>query len=81
VQYTGVNDSRNGSGSSNLPIGTTTTTAGSVPFADEATSLSRTIGAYLEEQVAFADRLFVTGGARMDRSSAFGVDFGNVVYP
>jgi len=81
VQYTGVNDSRNGSGSSNLPIGTTTTTAGSVPFADEATTLSRTIGAYLEEQVSVADRLFVTGGARMDRSSAFGVDFGNVVYP
>ena len=81
VQYTGQNTSRNGSGSSNLPVGTSTTTAGSVPFADEATTLSRTIGAYLEEQMSYADRLFVTVGARADRSSAFGVDFGNVVYP
>ena len=81
VQYTGQNTSRNGSGSSNLPVGTSTTTAGSVPSADEATTLSRTIGAYLEEQVSYGDRLFVTVGARADRSSAFGVDFGNVVYP
>ena len=81
VQFTGINNNRNGSGASNLPVGTTTTTAGAIPFADEATILSRTIGAYGEEQISFADRLFVTGGARIDRSSAFGVDFGNVVYP
>jgi TonB-linked SusC/RagA family outer membrane protein len=81
VQYTGSNFNRNGSGSSNLPVSASTTTAGSVPFADEATTLSRTIGAYLEEQISLADRLFVTVGARADRSSAFGVDFGNVVYP
>ena len=81
VQYTGSNFNRNGSGASTLPPGTSTTTAGSVPSADEATTLSRTIGAYLEEQVSLADRLFVTLGARADRSSAFGVDFGNVVYP
>jgi TonB-linked SusC/RagA family outer membrane protein len=80
LQYTGQNTSRNGSGASNLPVGTSTTTAGSVPFADEATTLSRTIGAYLEEQMSYADRLFVTVGARADRSSAFGVDFGNVVF-
>ena len=81
VQYTGSNFNRNGSGASNLPVGTSTTTAGSVPSADESTDLNRTIGAYLEEQVSLADRLFVTLGARADRSSAFGVDFGNVIYP
>ena len=81
VQYTGSNFNRNGSGAATLVVGSSTTTAGAVPSADESTTLARTIGAYLEEQVSVADRLFVTLGARADRSSAFGVDFGNVVYP
>ena len=38
-------------------------------------------GGFLEERVAFRDRLFVTGAIRSDRNSAFGADFGTVFYP
>lgn len=41
----------------------------------------RTIGGYLQQQVALNDRLFVTGAVRADRNSAFGRDFGFVYYP
>ena len=42
---------------------------------------SRTFGAYLEEQLAFRDRLFLTGAIRTDRNSAFGVNYGSAYYP
>ena len=42
---------------------------------------SRTLGAFLEQRLAFRDRLFVTGAIRSDRNSAFGADFKTVFYP
>ena len=42
---------------------------------------TRTIGFLASEQVAWRDRLFVTGTVRGDRNSAFGTDFGFVTYP
>ena len=51
-------------------------------FAVGATSApSRTFGAYIEEQLAFRDRLFVTAALRTDRNSAFGVNYGSAYYP
>jgi TonB-linked SusC/RagA family outer membrane protein len=47
----------------------------------EANTHVRTIGAYVQQQLAFNDRLFVTGAIRTDRNSAFGRDFGWVAYP
>ena len=44
-------------------------------------SPSRTFGAYVEEQLAFRDRLFLTGAVRTDRNSAFGVNYGSAYYP
>src|SRR5262249_45561027 len=41
----------------------------------------KTLGVFLEEQIGFRDRLFVTGGLRSDQNSAFGTKFQNVVYP
>jgi TonB-linked SusC/RagA family outer membrane protein len=64
-----------------LPQGTTTTTNAASPGVNEASTLSRTLGAYVEEQVAFNDRLFVTGALRSDQNSAFGTNFQRVVYP
>lgn len=72
---------RNGAGTSNLPPGTQTVTAGATPFADEATDVTRTLGAFVEEAVAFRDRLFLTGALRTDQNSAFGTNFQRVVYP
>jgi TonB-dependent starch-binding outer membrane protein SusC len=42
---------------------------------------NRTIGGYLQQQFGWNDRLFVTGAMRGDDNSAFGADFGLVVYP
>jgi TonB-linked SusC/RagA family outer membrane protein len=42
---------------------------------------NRTIGAYLQEQLGYQDRLFLTAAARGDDNSAFGADFGLVIYP
>ena len=81
AQFVNQNTNRNGAGSSRLSPGGTTVTQGAVPFADEATTVSRTLGGFVEQQFAWQERLYVTGGLRADNSSAFGVDFGTVVYP
>lgn len=38
-------------------------------------------GLFLQEQLAFRDRLFVTAGVRVDGNSAFGENFGLQTYP
>ncbi|MBC8086199.1 MAG: SusC/RagA family TonB-linked outer membrane protein [Phycisphaerae bacterium] len=43
--------------------------------------VNTTIGAYGEQQFSYRDRLFVTGGLRVDNNSAFGADFKWVTYP
>jgi hypothetical protein len=47
----------------------------------ETTTDNKTLGYLVREQLAWRDRLFVTGAARTDRNSAFGENFGWVVYP
>lgn len=42
---------------------------------------NRTIGAYLQQQFGFNDRLFLSAAVRGDDNSAFGSDFGFVLYP
>jgi TonB-linked SusC/RagA family outer membrane protein len=44
-------------------------------------TLNTTIGAYVEEKIGLRDRLFLTGGLRVDNNSAFGEDFKWVTYP
>ena len=41
----------------------------------------RTIGYYAREQLAWRDKVFLTGALRTDRNSAFGQNFGNILYP
>jgi TonB-linked SusC/RagA family outer membrane protein len=41
----------------------------------------RTVGAYLQQQFGFWDRLFLTAAVRGDDNSAFGADLGFVWYP
>jgi TonB-linked SusC/RagA family outer membrane protein len=81
VQFVRNAFSRNGAEGTTLPPGATTVTAGAVKNADETSSESRTLGSFIEEQVAFNDRLFVTGALRSDRNSAFGANFKTVIYP
>jgi TonB-linked SusC/RagA family outer membrane protein len=73
---------RNGAfGGYELPPGATTVTAGSVLQADEATTIAKTLGAFIEEQFTFKDRLYVTAALRGDDNSAFGKNFSAVYYP
>ncbi len=72
---------RNGAEGLQLPPGATTVTSGSVKESDETTTESRTLGGFIEQSLAFRDRLFLTGAIRSDRNSAFGADFKTVFYP
>jgi len=72
---------RNGAFGSFLAPGATTLSGASNKSASESTTESRTLGGYLEQSLAFNDRLFVTGAVRSDRNSAFGADFKTVFYP
>ena len=42
---------------------------------------NKTVGVYVQEQLSWNDRLFVTGALRGDDNSAFGVNYDFVVYP
>ncbi|NUP55698.1 MAG: SusC/RagA family TonB-linked outer membrane protein [Gemmatimonadaceae bacterium] len=64
-----------------LPAGAGTANAGSTQTATEATTLQKTLGLFVEEALAFRDRLFVTLAARTDQNSAFGTRFQRVIYP
>ena len=72
---------RNGANATQLPPGGTSVSQGAVPGSSEATTESRTLGAFLEQAVAVNDRLFLTAAVRSDRNSAFGADFKTVFYP
>ena len=72
---------RNGANSSVLPPGATTVTAGAVPGADEASTFKVNAGTFLEQTFALHDRLFVTGGFRVDENSTFGTKTTSAFYP
>ena len=55
--------------------------SGSTRSADEEYLENKTFGVFLQEQVGFGDRLFLTAAVRGDDNSAFGSDFDFVVYP
>jgi TonB-linked SusC/RagA family outer membrane protein len=52
-----------------------------VTSAFEAKFENVTLGAFAEETFSLNDRLFVTGGVRVDDNNAFGEDFDAVAYP
>lgn len=47
----------------------------------ETNTDNRTLGALAQEQLAWRDRLFLTGAIRTDKNSAFGSNFGWTNYP
>src|SRR5438132_1121633 len=65
----------------NLAGGATTVTGGAIPTVRESTTVSATVGAFVEQQFGYKDRLFLNGGLRADDNSAFGRDFKTVYYP
>jgi len=65
----------------NLAGGATTVTGAAIPTVRESTTVSATVGGFIEQQFGFRDRLFINGGLRADDNSAFGKDFKTVWYP
>ena len=66
----------------NLLAGTGSLNGATALFAvGEANVENKTLGAYLQEQLAWRERLFVTGALRGDKNSAFGQEFRRVIYP
>jgi TonB-linked SusC/RagA family outer membrane protein len=81
LQYSAFQDDRADAEGDQLPPGAQTPADGTIPIVRAGTTLQKTLGAFIEEQVTFRDRLTVTGAVRSDQNSAFGTDFQRVYYP
>src|SRR5438309_1322526 len=64
-----------------LAAGTGSLAGVAIPSVNEDQSDTRTLGTFIEEQLGFRDRLFVTGALRPDKNSSFGKNFGFINYP
>ena len=49
--------------------------------ASQSVTVNTTIGAYVQEQLTWRDRVYLTAAVRVDNNSAFGEDFKWVTYP
>jgi len=81
TQYVDFKQDGNTAGGTELSPGSSTANGGATKSASEATTLRRTLGVYIEEQLALNDRLFLTAAVRTDQNSAFGTNYQNVLYP
>ncbi len=57
-------------------IGTAALTSGSNNYSEQ-----NSVGYFIQEQLGFRNRLFLTGALRADDNSAFGTDFDRIYYP
>jgi TonB-dependent starch-binding outer membrane protein SusC len=60
---------------------TRTVSAAAVTSGAQSFSEARTLGLFVQEQLSWQNRLFVTGAVRMDNSSVFGADIQRIFYP
>src|SRR5690554_1005122 len=71
----------NSSGSQFPAIPITTVSGGAVRDGGEAFTENSTAGVYVQQQVGWRDRVFITGAVRADANSAFGSEFDAAIYP
>ncbi|WP_411278740.1 SusC/RagA family TonB-linked outer membrane protein [Gemmatimonas sp.] len=64
-----------------LPPGGVTVSSAATRSSTQSIVERRTLGYYVEQQIALRDRLFITGGMRRDAASAFGANTRAVYYP
>jgi outer membrane receptor protein involved in Fe transport len=81
VQYVNYTDLRNNAQGSQLPPGAQTPGSGTIRDASASTTLTRTLGFFVEGAASLNDRMFVTAAMRSDQNSAFGSNFQRVYYP
>jgi TonB-linked SusC/RagA family outer membrane protein len=80
-QYVQTSSDAVNSSGSQLPPGGLTISQGSVPGASEGTTIAKTAGYFFEQNLQLFDRLNLVGSVRGDQNSAFGKNFGTVLYP
>lgn len=82
VQYTQEVIQGNRAFGAKLLAGTASLQGTAARFAvGEANTDNKTLGALLQQQVGWRDRLFATAAIRTDNNSAFGENFGWITYP
>lgn len=64
-----------------FPPGAATVGNGATKDASEGFVEVRTVGLFAQQQISYADRLFITPGLRFDDNSAFGAGLGTILYP
>jgi TonB-dependent starch-binding outer membrane protein SusC len=79
--YKTENSGINASGQRFPAIPITTVSGGSVRDGGEFFTENSTVGVYVQQQVGWNNRVFVTGAVRADDNSAFGVEFDAAIYP
>ena len=81
-QYTDVGFHRTDAYGAKLLAGSSSLAGTAARFAvAELTNDIRTLGFIGRQQIAWRDRVFLTGGIRTDKNSAFGANFDRVAYP
>ena len=68
-------------GSTQLAPGSQNVGSGTALVVGEGTTMQKTFGIFIEQGVAWRDRLFLTAAVRSDQNSAFGTNFQSIVYP
>lgn len=64
-----------------LPPGSVSIADAAITTSTETRADARTLGVYLEQEVAWRDRVHLTGALRADDNSAFGSAFDAILYP
>lgn len=64
-----------------LPPGGVTVSSAATRSSTQSINERRTLGYYVEQQIALREKLFITGGVRRDAASAFGENTRAVYYP
>ncbi|MFM8301050.1 MAG: SusC/RagA family TonB-linked outer membrane protein [Gemmatimonadota bacterium] len=81
VQYNGDKSNYVDTYGYNLSPGATSTASGTVRLGSESRSEGAQLGFYVDENIGWRDRIFLTGGVRTDKASAFGKGYPTVIYP
>jgi TonB-linked SusC/RagA family outer membrane protein len=64
-----------------LPPGGATLSQGAVPSVAEGTTVSKTAGIFVEQNLQLFDKIDIVASVRGDQNSAFGQNFGTAYYP
>ncbi|MBL0890830.1 MAG: SusC/RagA family TonB-linked outer membrane protein [Gemmatimonadaceae bacterium] len=81
AQYIAFKLTSSSTGSEQLAPGSQSVGSGTQLSVGEGTTVQKTFGAFIEQSLAWRDRLFLTAAVRSDQNSAFGSNFQSIVYP